>query len=104
MARNKYTVDYFIKKFKAIPGAKWGVNSFMSAGGNKMCALGHCGLRAGFLQYTPEADALGKLIAEADESVTVVNDGLSPKYKQRSPKGRILACLKDIKKRQDANK
>jgi hypothetical protein len=39
-----YDVDYFIKKFEAIPEDKWIMGSFFF--NSRSCALGHCGMRS----------------------------------------------------------
>lgn len=97
----KFTVDFFIKKFEAIPEEKWGVRQFSYK--DKRCALGFCGAisegSSVTLTHFPEAHALYLLIKNAlGEVVFHVNDGVNTKYIQRSPKQRILAALYDIKK------
>lgn len=98
MKKTKYTVDYFINKFKAIPISKWCENEFDNGRGQR-CAGGHCGMTAmrvvdGF-SYTPEYIALIKLI----HRVVEINDGVIPTYKQKTPKGRILHALTQAKMR-----
>ena len=89
MTKTKYTVKYFINKFKAIPAKNWGVGQYSS--GARSCALGHCGEGA---KETRESIALKKFF-ESGEELTDINDGTSPFYQQRGPKARILAALKD---------
>lgn len=111
----KYDVDYFIRKFEAILEKKWTVGPFG-------CAYAHCGQYQTF--NNPECDALSNLfelhkdIMEWDLSrspkstevptyytytwlvVDVNDDDDRTKYRQHSPKQRILAALYDIKKMQ----
>lgn len=98
--KSKYDVDYFIKKFSAIPRSKWCTNSYMKA--ERRCAFGHCG--RGFVWVggahvftdTWEAISLEKIVV--DGSVASINDGKDPRFPQKTPKGRILAALRRIKK------
>lgn len=86
----KYTVDYFIKKFEAIPEELWCVNAFHA--GNKSCALGHC------MDVSNNAAAcLSKIL---NYNVGQINDGEANGYQQPTPKQRILAALHDIKQMQ----
>jgi hypothetical protein len=91
----QYTVDYFIKKFEAIPEDKITGSIWWSAESNCGCAHGHCGVRyekgeteesRGLLVFLPLASA-----------ITV---GTHSRYQQPTPKQRILAALYDIKKMQ----
>lgn len=94
----KYTVDYFIKKFKAIPSNKWTTGQYKKA--NKYCAYGHCGFKlnsGGHEIYTDEGTALYELFNRYNLLIHEVNDGDVKKYSQKNPKARILAALKDIK-------
>lgn len=105
-----YTVDYFIKKFEAIPEDKWIEAAFVR--GDKYCANGHCGVNAN-ANRTKEALALADILLPLEKTnwpryngdkifeVTAnINDGLCREYKQKTPKQRILAALYDIKKMQ----
>jgi hypothetical protein len=92
----KYTVDYFINKFKAIPSSKWTTGQYTI--GTKCCALGHCGER-GLGVGGPEAKALGEML-RTGSTVVKINDGEHPLYLQKTPRARILAALKDLKKAQ----
>lgn len=100
-----YDVDYFIKKFEAIPENKWCTGTLAYADPNdpdvgiKYCSLGHCGVRAnihGMYMLTDEAAALIKLfggIAEDDYGVVWwIND-----CNLYNPKANILNKLKEIK-------
>jgi hypothetical protein len=91
-----YSIDYFIEKFKAIPRSKWTTRHFED--GDKYCALGHCGFTVSGKQ-TDEGNALIALFKSRYRSegvLTNINDGASVEYKQKTPKGRILAALKDL--------
>ncbi len=97
--KNKYTVEYFIKKFSKIPDSKWNVGDFISYDGKKKCALGWCGMK----NVDPKESLFGKETKESTELenllnnyVADINDGRNPKYKQETPKARILAALKDV--------
>jgi len=90
-----YDVNYFIKKFEAIPEDKWGVGDYERNG--KCCAYGHCGMHKSNSQ---EGDALEMLFRKTDINVIGVNDGEDGRYKENHPKQRILAALYDIKKLQ----
>lgn len=90
------TVEYFINKFEAIPEEKWATGEYSKKG--KCCALGHCGVktekRTGFPILTDEGEVLNELL---DYKVPEINDGQDERYKQTTPKERILAALKDVK-------
>lgn len=104
-----YTIDYFINKFEAIPENKWCTNTFDN--GVSKCALGHCMDRNhtnfsisqklyGTI-YGEEFAAIVKLFEKEGENgnftIAHINDGSYNKYKQSSPKQRILAALHDLK-------
>lgn len=102
----KYTVDYFIEKFEAIPEKMWCRGQFVS--GEKRCANGHCGV-TDENAINNEAKALVAILEPLKEwtwpeyggmgifEVTAnINDGYT-KYRQETPKHRILAALYDIK-------
>lgn len=90
----KYTVDYFIEKFEAIPEEKWFQNDYEDGSG-RFCALGHCGQK--YLKPTDESIALSRLV----DYVSMINDGYVDCYQQANPKQRILAALYNIKKLQN---
>ena len=93
----KYTAEYFIKKFRAIPPRQWTTRFYTDSKG-RHCAVGHCQVVYGV--STPESRALSKLFFQQDwRGVTDVNDGLicaSLGLKQKTPRGRILAALRHI--------
>lgn len=100
---DKYTADYFIDKFKKIPSKNWCDGALSK--GVKRCALGHCGFTD--KEITEESAALMELVETVlDTSVAMINDFSEwdqnfhlPYLKHiKSPKKRVLAALKLIKK------
>lgn len=98
MKRSKYTVDYFIGKFKKIPTNKWCAGEINDGKGRK-CALGHCGhsvvkginFQSTRLYHIVE-DNLGVSIVDInDRHYTYRKLG-------KTPKTRVLNALKLIKK------
>lgn len=87
-----YNVNYFIKKFEAIPEEKWTTGAFEDECGCK-CALGHCGYTESGLE-SQEGIELTRLLKHR---AAAINDGGQPKYDQPTPKQRILAALNDVK-------
>lgn len=88
-----FDVDYFIKKFEAIPHDKWTTGDYGDNLGRK-CALGHCADWT-----TGEGRDLQELFLNRRLRVTDVNDGKDPEYNFHGshPKNRVLAVLRDIK-------
>lgn len=99
--KTKFTVDYFIKKFEAIPDALW--SEWLDGEGSdeplytpskrcKTCAIGHCDRKG-------ENTALGMDLFFNTLKITVskVIHKQHPDYQQPTPKQRILAALYDIK-------
>ncbi len=92
----KYSARWFLAKFKSIPDSKWTIGTIgnMEDPSLPRCALGHCG---GY--NTEEAQALiGLLNARFKEDVTDINDRtgskrLQKRFRQKTPKARILAAL-----------
>lgn len=105
----EYTLDYFIKKFEAIPEEKWTTKSYGSDGVH--CALGHC-MGNKYTLTNSEIETLVKLTGlcfgytefEGGDSTLIanINDGLNSNYKQETPKQRVLAFLNDLKAKQNA--
>lgn len=104
MNTTTYNAAHFIAKFEAIPDEKWCTQEYYN--GNASCALGHCGIirDENGDHETAEATCLRGLMFsyleragrnERDISIPRVNDGLTSEYKQETPKGRIMAFLKD---------
>lgn len=111
-----YTVDYFIKKFEAIPEDLWitGSDGWKLING-KGCALGFCkpeDLEQAISDIFWENRILlfekygypsqGVSCQRDYELVYCINDALLPELDRQSntPKARILAALYDIKKLQ----
>lgn len=101
----EYTVDYFIRKFEAIPEERWITHCLVNHENTKRCALGHCCPDYSGRYFnngrgqTEESEALIKLFGRNHLSIGGVNDGNSYNYQQDTPKQRILSALKDIKKK-----
>ena len=125
----KYTIDYFINKFEAIPEDEFCVGHFKSEDGRR-CFLGHTMstemiykvLSAGgddtgctnyqFTEYElkhkmAETKALCVLIADGRKDkgagshrAILINNGKHPDYQQPTPKQRVLAALRDLKSKQ----
>jgi hypothetical protein len=117
----KYNVDYFIKKFEAIPEEKWATQDFSN--GDRHCANGHCGVywHGASINQTPESRSLQKVLSpltvtnglelvkdgryeifgpEYSLKAAIINNGDANEYQRPTPKQRILAALYDIKKAQ----
>lgn len=92
-----YDVDYFIKKFEAIPENLWFTGNFCDKTGKKKCALGHC-------EECNEDVALHRLFpnpcGDGSSIIAIINDGKDFRYVQKTPKKRVLAALYDIKNMQ----
>lgn len=96
----EFTVDYFIKKFEAIPDELWSVGNYESGG--KCCALGHCGERLGTRVH--ESVALARMFDPLAWPVSHINDGLFGTIVTRygnTPKERILNALREIKSKEE---
>lgn len=94
-----YDVDYFIRKFEAIPEEKWCVGAYEDGMGRR-CAYGHCGK-----VFAYDSRESGRLRALAFgigiRFLADINDGSDPGYRQPTPKQRVLAALRDIKAKQN---
>ena len=89
----KYDIDYFIKKFEAIPEEKWHTKHFRNKEGDKFCALGHCNQRLAS-KHTEESQALYSI----DERIALINDGKNLfKRIGKTPKERVINHLKKLK-------
>lgn len=97
----KYTVDYFIKKFKAIPKKEWTTGDIVNNLGQK-CALGHCNtiVKDSYYIHTEEGNALNWLMKGLDCNTTDVNDDNYNEFKKlgKHPKTRVVNALKEIKR------
>lgn len=102
-----YDVDYFIKKFEAIPNDQWATCSYITP--LACCALGHCGSTSDY-DDTDESAALKKIFSSMGlYSIQYINDKTNPRdnkyavagiekyFIYPTPKQRILAALYDIK-------
>lgn len=107
---NTYTVDYFIEKFEKIPENNWCRNRFRE--GDKYCAQGHCGMNmsnapriwaATSAKFFPESLLEGFWLVNlfkiglGSNVVGEINNGIDTRYRQQTPKKRILAALHDIR-------
>lgn len=103
METGTYDVNWFIKKFEAIPEDKWVVGVFQE--GDKCCAQGHCGMNENncwpiWNGERPDHEGYALYRFFPDEymlNVAGINNGQHPDYQQSTPKARILAALYDIK-------
>lgn len=95
----KYDVDYFIEKFTGIPSRLWCMGTLTDEHG-RHCALGHC--------YASEnglisSDKLRDLFTRYSHNVVLTNDD-NMDYNlgqgRKTPRGRILAALRWIKKQE----
>lgn len=108
-----FNVDYFITKFEAIPEDKWCVRTRDNGQGQR-CAHGHCAGDSphSYGLYTDEELGLIRLAAEARSlglayfvrtcrtGFANINNDACEYYPQETPKQRVLAVLRDIKKLQ----
>lgn len=102
-----YTIDYFIRKFSAIPEENWCIRARVK--GDQRCAYGWCypsksiagkSIIQGAVPVSDEERSLSILIKRLNPrwGAGGVNNGIYEKYQQPTPKQRILAALYDIKK------
>lgn len=117
-----YDVDYFIRKFEAIPEELICVGT-IGHPEEPRCANGHC--YRGFMDVTEEIRGLYKVFSALRNRLTPttdarwslsyinhtgqqdysriaeqINNGNTAEYQQPTPKARILAALRDIKAKQ----
>lgn len=105
----KYSLQYFINRFKAIPLKRWAVGSFQDNG--KCCALGHLGCEATD-SPTYAAKRLKITSGLTLDSIMLLNDELNGStvfangsrftIRRKTPKYRVIAALKAIKKQKAA--
>lgn len=106
----KYDVDYFIKKFEAIPSWRWVAGAFSKFHGLQHCALGHCGVkrnRDGKILINTEATALENLVLSyLKTNIISINDCgyFYNSFPEATPKKRVLAALYKIKAMQSLEK
>lgn len=120
----EYNVEFFIKKFSAIPEDKWCVDIMYSTVSDRRCALGWCcNLVGDEFKLEEEFAAITNLFRGVNTTqnlerpdrytfngvnlfnqqncfVPPINNGDTNEYKQSTPKARMLAALEDIKKLQ----
>lgn len=87
-----YNIDYFIKKFEAIPEQNWCIKAVRKD--HQCCVMGHCLQKGEFT--SEELLSLGKVFGSLSLAMNI-NNGDSSNYKQSTPKQRILAALYDLK-------
>jgi hypothetical protein len=105
-ASEKFTVDYFINKFEAIPEEKWCIGEFINQK-DQCCALGHCGRRLDRLNGLEDSALVDLILIRISTlrplyGIVSINDGDDPNYPQATPKQRVLAALRDIKLKREA--
>ncbi len=93
-----YDVDYFIKKFEAIPRNKWITNNYGLQGTGVHCAYGHCGVSNSTSQTKESIELAAMFHVSGMPPVSTINDLRLSRFPQKTPKGRILAALRAIKK------
>jgi hypothetical protein len=117
---NKYDAQFFIDFFSKIPERKWTTFKFTDKVRGlfgpyyQHCALGFCYYKGVKIQkYNWEslpvdrnremADALMNLAIKGFggcvPTITSINDGFTYKFRQKTPKKRILAALKEFKEK-----
>ena len=94
-----YTVDYFIEKFEALSDDRFCVGMLHDMNG-RYCGLGHCVDEDGF--PGDEYNAIMEIFPRCDDRFdnhpfAKISDGEDPRYRQSTPKARILAALWDVK-------
>lgn len=97
-----FDVNYFIKKFEAIPEDKWTPMQWFDKNTGACCALGHCGVRGGYdISEIEEAQVLTNLIFDnCPAGINSINAGSNwglNFYPQPTPKRRVLAALYDVR-------
>lgn len=86
----KQTAKEFYDFYNTIPEEMWCTLTFKNEIG-QCCAYGHVGCTLG--RNTMESNNLAHIL---DYGVSYINDGFNPRYKQPTPKARILAALLDV--------
>lgn len=100
MTEEKHDIDYFIKFYEEIPEDEWTTGVYHTKDGKKHCALGHCDTYTDSPVSSRKAFDLNQITTGVHRPfVPFVNDGHDPRYKQETPKQRILAYLNDIKEK-----
>lgn len=121
-----YDVNYFIKRFEAIPENLWLINRLNDDNHiGAHCANGHLGVQyptkpteesKGLyiimeplkLYYTDclnyEVEEVRDFTVGYSTKIAAINNGKVKEYRQDTPKQRVLAALKDIKRIEDNKK
>ena len=86
-----YDIDYFIKKFEAIPEENWICGIYGK--GYAHCTVGHCYDGRSYIE-NPQVEPLFSIFGKYPFAI---NDGYDKNYQQPTPKQRILAALYDKK-------
>lgn len=95
----KYDVNYFIKKFSKIPESKWCVRERVNRNGQR-CAHGLCYDDNDYYMYPSNSveESLQKLASKFGYTgIGPINNGTDKRYKQKTPKKRVIAALMDLK-------
>ena len=90
------TAQDFIDFFEAIPDDQWCTDYYEKNG--RRCAEGHLGTTD--FRITDEARTLNAILRSHPHdscAVLYINDGARRRYRQSTPKARILAALQDAK-------
>lgn len=92
----KFDLEYFIKKFEAIPEDQWTTGRYEDDKGCK-CAYGHCGLSKG-QHCNKESDALDD-ITRPKTFMSRVNDNVDGNFNDfgSTPKQRVVNYLKSLR-------
>ena len=93
-----HDIDWFLRKLNPIPELKW-ITGKLTSGKDYGCVMWHCGCREN--NTSQEGKALIAIFARHVLSPFHVNDGKlqdSRASVQYTPKGRIIAHLKLIKR------
>jgi len=88
--RVSYLIGQFMRKFRAIPYARWTTHEVQNERGQR-CAFGHC--LTPKLCRTKQSEAINDLFAHFNLVVTKVNDFSSSLFPHYHPRTRILAAL-----------
>lgn len=96
----RHEIKYFINFFEAIPDQEWCTYSLSNYNGQR-CALGHTMQSCA---TTPDTEGICGLFGDRTirgkgwETVAGINNGNDKRYRQPTPKQRILAALYDLLK------
>jgi hypothetical protein len=94
MEQTNYNVDYFIKKFEAIPENSIGQGSIFNR-----CAYWHCSNEPTYCGIVAKSFT-DLFMKHLFQNPSVINDNGDNRYRQPTPKQRIIAALYDIKSMQ----